>query len=154
MTDTLVEFLSCSYKPVVLTTQGVAWKVHDKCKVYISTTNTTVQWLWVGRETVHLSLSINVRTPYWVLQHIWGVQTWAGNMGDSVRPTLMHDHQCSITHLTKKNLWTVYWNRGLVRIIPTQGVVQHSHRSVCFLHTEAPGRHSTQTRTQTSPVVA
>ena len=47
-----------------------------------------------------------------------------------------------------------YGNRGLVKVIPTQGVVQHSHRSSCLLPTEAPGRHSAQTRTQASPDVA
>ena len=31
---------------------------------------------------------------------------------------------------------------------------QYSHRSACVLRTEAPGRHSTQTRTQASPAVA
>ena len=43
---------------------------------------------------------------------------------------------------------------GLVKIIPTQGVVQCNHRSAYVLLTEAPGRHSTQTRTQASPAVA
>ena len=41
-----------------------------------------------------------------------------------------------------------------MKIIPTQGVAQYSHRSACALRTEAPGRHSTQTRTQASPAVA
>ena len=41
-----------------------------------------------------------------------------------------------------------------MKIIPTQGVAQCSHRSACGLRTEAPGRHSTQTRTQASPAVA
>ena len=43
---------------------------------------------------------------------------------------------------------------GLVKIIPRQGVAQYSHRSACVLRTEAPGRQSTQTRTQASPAVA
>ena len=43
---------------------------------------------------------------------------------------------------------------GLVKIIPNQGVAQYSHRSACVLCTEAPGRHSTHTRTQASPAVA
>jgi len=42
----------------------------------------------------------------------------------------------------------------LVKIVPTQGVVQHGHRSAYVLPTEAPGRHSTQTRTLASPAVA
>ena len=41
-----------------------------------------------------------------------------------------------------------------MKIIPKQGVAQYSHRSACILRTEAPGRHSTQTRTQASPAVA
>ena len=41
-----------------------------------------------------------------------------------------------------------------MKIIPVQGVPQYSHRSACVLRTEAPGRHSTQTRTQASPAVA
>ena len=41
-----------------------------------------------------------------------------------------------------------------MKIIPTQGVAQYSHRSACVLRTEEPGRHSTQTRTQASPAVA
>ena len=41
-----------------------------------------------------------------------------------------------------------------MKIIPTQGVPQYIHRSACVLRTEAPGRHSTQTRTKASPVVA
>ena len=41
-----------------------------------------------------------------------------------------------------------------MKIIPKQGVAQYSHRSACVLRTEAPGRHSTQTRTQASPAVA
>ena len=36
---------------------------------------------------------------------------------------------------------------------PKQGVAQYSHHA-CVLRTEAPERHSTQTRTQTSPAVA
>ena len=41
-----------------------------------------------------------------------------------------------------------------MKIIPTQGVPQCSHRSDCVLRTEAPGRQSTQTRIQASPAVA
>ena len=41
-----------------------------------------------------------------------------------------------------------------MKTIPTQGVARYSHRSACVLRTEAPGRHSTQTRTQASPAVA
>ena len=41
-----------------------------------------------------------------------------------------------------------------MNIIPTQGVPQYSHCPACVLRTEAPGRHSTQPRTQSSPVVA
>ena len=47
-----------------------------------------------------------------------------------------------------------YWNWGLVKITPTQGVAQYSHRSACVPRTEASGRYSTQTRTQASPAVA
>ena len=58
----------------------------------------------------------------------------------------------------KQKRWTFfakyYWNRGLMKIIPTQGVAQYSHRSACVLRTEAPERQSTQTRTQASPAVA
>ena len=58
----------------------------------------------------------------------------------------------------KKKNWTFfakyYWNRDLVNIIATQGLPQYSHRSVCVFRTEAPGRRSTQTRTQASPAVA
>ena len=42
----------------------------------------------------------------------------------------------------------------MVKIIPIQSVPQYSHRSACVLRTEAPGRHSTQIRTQASPAVA
>ena len=41
-----------------------------------------------------------------------------------------------------------------MKIIPKQGVAQYSHLSACVLRTEAPGRHSTQTRTQASPAGA
>ena len=41
-----------------------------------------------------------------------------------------------------------------MKIIPAQGVVQYSLRSACVLPIDAPGRHSTQTRTQASPAVA
>ena len=41
-----------------------------------------------------------------------------------------------------------------MKIIPKQDVGQYSHHSACVLPAEAPGRHSTQTRTQASPAVA
>ena len=42
-----------------------------------------------------------------------------------------------------------------MKIISTQGVVQYcSNRYACVLPTEAPGRHSTRTRTQASLAVA
>ena len=41
-----------------------------------------------------------------------------------------------------------------MKIIPTQGVAQYSHRAASALRTEAPGRRCTQTRTQASPSVA
>ena len=43
-----------------------------------------------------------------------------------------------------------------MKIIPTQGVAQYSHRSGGVLRAEAPGRHSTHnnTGTQASPAVA
>ena len=41
-----------------------------------------------------------------------------------------------------------------MKTIPTQGVAQYSHRSACVLRAEAPGCHSTQTRTQAGPAVA
>ena len=57
---------------------------------------------------------------------------------------------CCIAHKTiKKTL-----NRGLVKIIPKQGVARYSYRSACVPRTEAPGRHSSHTRTQPSPPVA
>ena len=41
-----------------------------------------------------------------------------------------------------------------MKIIRTQDVAQYSRRSACVLPTEAPGRQSTQTRTEASPAVA
>ena len=41
-----------------------------------------------------------------------------------------------------------------MKIIATQGVAQYSRCPACVLRTEAPGRHSTQTRTQAGPAVA
>ena len=77
-------------------------------------------------------------------------------------PCRLHEHNAypPVLHRpqNQKKLWTFspkyYWNRGLMKILPAQGVVQYSHRSAYVLPTEAPGRHGTQTRTQASPAVA
>ena len=68
-------------------------------------------------------------------------------------------HLCCIAHKTRKKNFehfslNVIETGVLVKNIPKQGVAQYSHRSACVLPTEAPGRHSTQTRTQASPPVA
>ena len=68
-------------------------------------------------------------------------------------------HLCCIAHKTRKKNFehfslNVIETGVLVKNIPKQGVAQYSHRSACVLPTEAPGRHSTQTRTQASPAVA
>ena len=71
--------------------------------------------------------------------------------------SLLSSRLCCIAHKHDKylNSFPKYdCNRGLVKIIPSQGMVQHSHRSVCILSTEVPGRDSTQTRTQASPAEA
>ena len=60
-------------------------------------------------------------------------------------------HLCgSIAHTTNFSRQILLKPGFVAKTIPTQGVVQYRHRYACVLPTEAPGRHSTQTRTLAS----
>ena len=67
-------------------------------------------------------------------------------------------HLCCIAHKTRKKYFEHF---SLILLKPgfgenhphTRRGAIHSHRSACVIRTEAPRRHSTQTRTQASPAV-
>ena len=86
----------------------------------------------------------------------FGGEEGGGNVwvfGDPKSPVLHRPQKSQETNFAHFSL-NIIENRGLVKIIPKQGVAQYSHRSACVLRTEAPGCHSTQTRTQASLAVA